>query len=98
MNTCVWCSELFEPKVSYQIYCSPECRSDATKKKISERYEMNRIKTRFESNKDRKCSGGCGTSLSIYNNKGFCTKCMVNKRKVDKMLKELKGLFDYEQE
>jgi hypothetical protein len=48
-------------------------------------------------NKPRKCAGGCGITLSIYNEKSFCDQCMINKKRVDKMLKELKGLFDYEQ-
>ena len=96
MKICDWCSQDFEPKVSYQIYCCVDCREAATKNKIAERYQVNRIKNR--SAKKRKCSGGCGTYISIYNNNGFCTKCMVNKRKVDQMLRELKGLFDYEQE
>jgi hypothetical protein len=68
----------------------------ATKEKISERYQINRIKVRSE--KKRKCSGGCGINISIYNENGFCSKCMVNRKRVDQMLKELKGLFDYEQE
>lgn len=96
MKICGWCSQEFEAKVSYQVYCSVECRENATKDKIAERYQINRIKNRVS--KKRKCSGGCGTYISIYNDNGFCTTCMVNKRKVDQMLKELKGLFDYEQE
>ncbi len=96
MKTCEWCSQEFQPRVSYQIYCSPECRDFATKEKIAERHQINRIKNR--SNKERRCAGGCGILISVYNNNGFCNSCMVNKRKVDKMLRELKGLFDYEQE
>ena len=96
MKTCEWCSQKFEAKVSYQIYCSVECREASTKEKIVERYQINRIKNR--STKKRKCSGGCDTIISIYNNNGFCNSCMVNKRKVDQMLKELKGLFEYEQD
>ena len=96
MKICEWCSQEFEPKVSYQIYCSVDCRNNATRNKIAERYQRNRIKTR--ASKKRKCSGGCGGNISMYNENGFCNTCMVNKRKVDQMLKELKGLFDYEQE
>jgi hypothetical protein len=96
MKTCAWCSNDFIPNVTYQIYCSPACRELATKEKISERNAVNKIKNR--STKQRKCSGGCGVLLSIYNEKGFCNSCMINKNKVDKMLKELKGLFDYEKE
>ena len=36
--------------------------------------------------------------LSIYNDRNFCTSCMVNNKKVEKILKELRGLFDYEKE
>lgn len=95
MKLCSWCSNEFNPKVSYQIYCSVECRDEATREKISERYQINRIKIRSE--KKRKCSGGCGINISIYNENGFCSNCMVNKKRVDQMLKQLKGLFDYEQ-
>ena len=111
MKTCAWCANEFEPSVSYQIYCSPECREQATKEKIAEsellccrarsiekiaeRYHINRRKNR--SKKERRCSGGCGTLISIYNENGFCTICMVNKRKVDKTLKEIRDFFDYEQ-
>jgi hypothetical protein len=42
--------------------------------------------------------GGCDTSLSIYNDSGFCANCNVSKKAVDKMLKEIKGFVDYEQE
>lgn len=96
MKTCRWCAQKFEGKVSYQIYCSVECRESATKEKITERYQISRIKNR--AGKDRKCSGGCGAQISIYNNNGFCNSCMVNKKKVDQMLKELKGLFEYEKD
>ena len=96
MKLCDWCSNEFNPKVSYQVYCSVECRELATREKISERYQISRIKNRSE--KKRKCSGGCGITISIYNENGFCNTCMINKKKVDQMLKELKGLFDYEQE
>jgi hypothetical protein len=96
MKVCSWCTSEFESKVSYQIYCSKECRELATKEKISERYSINRRKNRVGKNK--KCSGGCGTVLSIYNDNGFCNVCMINQKKVDKMIKELKGLFEYEQE
>jgi uncharacterized protein YmfQ (DUF2313 family) len=96
MKLCEFCSNSFTPKVSYQIYCSKDCRDKATRQKITERYQITRRKNR--TGKNKKCSGGCGTVISIYNDNGFCSSCMVNQRKVDKMLKELRGLFDYEQE
>jgi len=42
--------------------------------------------------------GGCQTQLSIYNDSGFCANCNVSEKQVAKMLKELKGFIDYEQE
>lgn len=96
MKLCERCDNHFTPKVSYQIYCSTECRDAATKDKIAERYYITRRQKR--KGKDRRCLGGCGTSLSIYNDSGFCANCNVSKKAVDKTLKDLKGFFDYEQE
>lgn len=89
------CEKYFEPKVSYQIYCSESCRDEATKEKIAERYQITRRQKR--KGRDRRCLGGCNTKLSIYNDSGFCANCNVSKRTVDKMIKELKGFIDYEQ-
>lgn len=94
MKTCDWCSEEFRPNVSYQIYCSIECRELATKEKVNEKY---RIKRRQKlSQKERRCSNGCGTLLSIYNESSFCSKCQIDEKTVNRMLRELKGLIEYE--
>ena len=96
MKQCERCEIYFKPKVSYQIYCGEECRTIATKAKISERYHLTRRQKR--KNKIRVCLGGCGVQLSIYNDDGFCANCNVSKKAVDKMLKQIKGYFDYEQD
>jgi len=96
LKLCERCDDHFTPKVTYQIYCSSECRDAATKDKIAERYHITRRQRRI--GKTRRCLGGCETSLSIYNDSGFCANCNVSKKAVDKMLKDLKGFFDYEQE
>lgn len=90
------CGQWFEPKVTYQIYCSIECRDIATKEKIAERYKITRRQKR--KGRVRMCLGGCGLELSIYNDTGFCINCNVNEKQVKKMLKEIKGFFDYEQD
>jgi hypothetical protein len=95
MKSCSWCSNEFIPSVVYQIYCSVECRELATKEKISQRYQINRVKKKGKSKKV--CARGCGTIISIYNETGFCNMCMISDKKVKKMLKELRGLFEYEQ-
>lgn len=87
---CVWCDDEFTTKIGNQIYCSPACRDLATKEKIMARYKVNKIKSR--KNKDRRCSNGCGTVLSMYNDSGFCTQCMASSKKLDKTLKEIKNL------
>jgi hypothetical protein len=94
MKVCDWCSNEFQPNVSYQIYCSVECRELATKEKVNERYQIKRRKKLAK--KERRCSNGCGTVLSIYNNNGYCNSCLVNYNQVDKALRELKGLIEYE--
>ena len=96
MKLCNKCDTYFTPKVSYQIYCSEMCRDDATREKIAERYQITRRQKRV--GKIIKCLGGWDVDLSIYNDSGFCSNCNISKKAVDKMLKELKGFIDYEQE
>jgi len=96
VKPCDRCETLFIPKVNYQIYCGETCRDAATKQKIAERYNLTRTQKRI--GKKRLCIGGCGLQLSIYNESGFCKNCNINKKEVDKMLKQLKGFFDYGQE
>jgi hypothetical protein len=96
VKSCERCDKKFKPRVSYQIYCSNGCRDEATKEKIAERYLITRRQKRI--GKNRRCLGGCGVKLSIYNDDGFCANCNISKKAVDKMLKQIKGYFDYEQE
>lgn len=94
MKECAWCSSPFEPTTSYQIYCSVDCRQGATKEKIKERSRAALIKRR--SKKVRMCINGCGTPLSVYNDDKFCRKCGLNNKLVDKALKSIENLFDWE--
>jgi len=89
MKHCQWCDTTFETNVSYQIYCSPECRDFATKEKIAERYQISRISRR--SGKVRKCKT-CGQNLSIYNDEQICSKCIINPAEISSALKDMKRL------
>lgn len=89
MKSCRWCNEVFETKVSYQIYCSPECRDAATKEKIADRYIITRRQKRH--GKTRLCKS-CKTPLSIYNDEPLCDNCLINPQDVGKILKEIKGI------
>jgi len=91
MKHCQWCDTQFNPNVSYQIYCSSECRDLATREKIAERYARNRLLK--ASRKNRKCKN-CGATLSIYNDEQTCAGCDINPSEVIKTLKELKGIAD----
>ena len=91
MKPCNWCDSRFKPSVSYQIYCSVSCRSEATKEKISQRYEISKRKKR--KNKNRKCISGCGTTLSVYNDESICYDCSINPKDVNKALKKIKGML-----
>jgi hypothetical protein len=87
MKHCQWCDKVFETIISYQIYCSPACRDEATKEKIAARYIISRRQKR--KGKDRKCKS-CGEGLSIYNDESLCIKCNVNPSDVSKALKQIK--------
>lgn len=88
MKTCQWCNNAFTTKISYQIYCSTECRNFATKEKIAQRYVESRSKRRF--GKERKCKS-CGKILSAYNDATTCLDCLIIPSDVAKILKELRG-------
>jgi hypothetical protein len=92
---CTWCNEEFFYKSKNQVYCSKECRVNSTKQKIVQRYQVSKFKGRR--GKERKCAGDCGTLISIYNDMGFCNSCLVNNKKVDKFIKDLRYYFDYEE-
>lgn len=91
LKQCSWCGESFETNISYQIYCSAECRTEATKEKILDRYNQNKRKT--EKHKQRKCKS-CGSPLSIYNEDSICSVCLINPSDVAKALKDIKGIVN----
>ena len=95
MKQCSWCSNRFNPNVPYQIYCSAGCREEATKEKIVERHKENKRKK--NSQKNRLCAGNCGTKLSIYNDHILCNSCYVDKKQVNKKIREIKVfMHDYQ--
>ena len=89
IKPCQWCDSSFETKISYQIYCSSDCRESATKEKIMQRYLQTKRSKR--KNKDRKCKS-CNATLSIYNDDTICQSCEVVPKDVEKALKELRGM------
>lgn len=91
MKTCQWCDVAFETTVSYQIYCSAECREEATKDKIAQRYAMSRRKRMM--GKKRYCNS-CGQQLSAYNDDAICTSCIVNPKEVSLTLKLIKKMAE----
>ena len=94
MKQCSWCSNHFAPNVTYQIYCSANCREGATKEKIVERHKENKRKK--NSQKNRLCTT-CGTKLSIYNDHVLCNSCNVDKKQVNKKIREIKVfMHDYQ--
>lgn len=89
MKHCNWCDVEFKTDISYQIYCSIECRTQATKEKIAARYIHSRRKKRI--GKVRRCKN-CNEELSIYNDDALCGLCHVNPSDVSKALKNIKRL------
>jgi len=91
---CHLCGEEYSTKMKNQKYCSFVCRETATKQKIEDRARMNRNRKRMKN--PRKCKGGCGTIISVYNDYGFCNICQTDVKKVEEALKEIRLFFDYE--
>ena len=88
MKHCQWCDKQFKTDITYQIYCSPECRDLSTKEKIAARYIQSKRQKR--KGKVRLCKS-CSTPLSIYNDDAVCSSCSINPDAVSKAIKEIKG-------
>ena len=87
MKPCSYCDRQFVESVSYQIYCSTECRELATKEKIAARYlQSKRLKRK---GKIRLCKS-CSMPLSIYNDHQICNTCSINPDAVSKAIKTIK--------
>jgi predicted nucleic acid-binding Zn ribbon protein len=87
MKHCQFCDKNFQTDISYQIYCSSDCRELATKEKIATRYLMSRRQKRI--GKNRLCKS-CSQDLSIYNDDNLCSNCSVNPSDVTRALKIIK--------
>ena len=61
-KNCEWCGTDFSANVSYQIYCSVDCRTESTKDKTTNKQRERRIKSRV--GKERLCAT-CKNPLSI---------------------------------
>lgn len=86
---CKWCDEAFQTDLSYQIYCSSDCREQATKEKISERYIANRRKKWAKA--PRLCTF-CGKKLSVYNDEPICENCEIDPKGIKEALRDIKRL------
>jgi methylphosphotriester-DNA--protein-cysteine methyltransferase len=84
---CEWCDNSFDTNISYQIYCSPQCREQATKEKIALRYATTR---RHSKNRKARTCKDCGAKLSVYNDDLLCQSCEVIPSNVSKALKDIK--------
>jgi len=89
MKRCQWCDNTFETKISYKIYCSAECREEATKDKIAQKYAQKRRAKMMT--KTRHCKS-CGNKLSAYNDENVCHACEVSPKDVNKTLKEIRDI------
>jgi predicted nucleic acid-binding Zn ribbon protein len=89
MKVCQWCDNSFDPKVSYQIYCSDECREQATKEKVLQKYLIAKRNKLIGKTKSCKL---CGLPLSVYNDEHLCSNCLINPTDVSKTLKEIKRM------
>jgi hypothetical protein len=87
VKNCKYCDKNFTHSVSYQIYCSAECRDLATKEKIAERYLHSKRQKRR--GKTRLCRS-CSSPLSIYNDDAICSSCAINPDAVTKAIKQIK--------
>ena len=86
MKNCQWCDAQFKPRVSYQIYCSDDCRNAATREKIAQRYAISKRNKMI--GKTRSCNS-CHKPLSVYNDGPLCSVCVSDPKDIKRTLKEM---------
>lgn len=94
MNRCAWCDTSFTKQHTQQIYCSVECRTEASKESARRYAKIAKYKARV--GKTRLCKS-CQTPLSVYNNHQMCSLCEIKDDLVRKALGNIKDFIDYEQ-
>ncbi len=87
LKNCDWCGNDYDARVSYQIYCSVECRTIATREKSVAKQREKKIKSRV--GKTRNCTT-CEKPLSVYNDENFCSSCIGSKKDYKKFLRNIK--------
>lgn len=93
ISYCRWCDKKYVQSSKHQVYCCLECRQNSTRQKVLERQKKQKLKRRMA--KKRLCSN-CECEISIYNESTVCNTCMIDQKRVDKFLKDMRYLFDYE--
>jgi predicted nucleic acid-binding Zn ribbon protein len=86
LKICEWCGKDFEANVSYQIYCSSDCRAIATKNNSLIRQRQKKAEAR--KGKDRRCAT-CNKPLSVYNDESFCSSCIGSTKDYKKFIRGL---------
>ncbi len=95
MNRCSWCDAEFVKDHPQQIYCSIECRTEASKESARRYAKVAKYKARV--GKKRLCKT-CKTPLSVYNDHQLCSVCYVKNDAVRRALKNIKAYIDYEKQ
>ena len=89
MKYCLWCDERFQP-VNNQVYCSVECRTQATKHTAIQRRAHKRRTKRMKSK--RKCVV-CGAHLSMYGQGNTCSN-HTSPTAVSSLLKDIRNRYE----
>ena len=93
MDRCSWCDAYFDKQHPQQIYCSVECRGEASKESAKQYARVAKYKARV--GKKRLCKS-CKTPLSVYNDHPLCSVCEIKDDLVKRALKDIKRFIDYE--
>ena len=95
MNRCSWCDSNFIKDHPQQIYCSVQCRTEASKESARRYAKIAKYKSRR--GKTRLCKS-CQQPLSIYNDSTLCRSCEIKDDLVKKALKNIKDFINHEGE
>ena len=87
MKFCSWCLNSFDSENNRQIYCSVDCRVQATKERQAEIRRKNR--------KQKRCATkGCSGKVSAHIDSVYCRSCYLSDSVIELDLKMIKRMMN----
>lgn len=86
MKLCPWCLSSFHSDSNRQVYCSVDCRTQATKDR--------KVDIRRKDKKKRCATKGCPNGVSAHIDSPYCRSCYLSDSVIELDLKMIRKMMN----